>query len=204
METPNTIDSTFYTLLEKYKESKKDIFIILIGGCSRSGKSSLSFSLENKFKPQNIKCKILNLDSWLISVDKRINNSKVIDRYEIIEINEAIKNILNKKIVIPPFYNPISRKREEKSYGNPLQLDSGILIIEGVISLAVEYLLKISDVNIYVDISDTLRIKRLINFYRDVKKIEKNLYKKILIDRELEETIFIKNTKNNADFIFRL
>ena len=56
----------------------------------------------------------------------------------------------------------------------------------------------------YVYISDTLRIKRLINFYRDVKKIEKNLYKKIIIDREIEETIFIKNTKNNADFIFRL
>jgi uridine kinase len=197
-----SIDNIFNTLFEKHKESKKGIFIILVGGCSRAGKSSLSLYLEEKFKCNEINCRILNLDSWLISVDKRKTNSKVLERFEIIEINKAVKNILNNEIVIPPFYNPVSRKREKNSSGQPIKLESGILIVEGVISLAVEYLLNISDVNIYVDITDTLRIKRLIHFYKDVKKIEKDRYKKIIQDREIEETLFIKNTKNNADFIF--
>ena len=35
-----------------------------------------------------------------------------------------------------------------------------------------------------------------------MKKVTKDIYKKIIIDREKEETLFIKNTIKNADMIF--
>ena len=198
----NSIDSIFDTLFSKYKESQNGVFVILIGGCSRAGKSTLSHSLANLFNENHIECQIFNLDSWIISVDKRNSNSTVLERYETLEIRKALQKILRKELVVPPFYNPVSRKREEVKFGESLQLDTGVLIVEGVISLANHFILNISDAKIYVSVSDSIRIKRLIKFYRDVKKVTKDIYKKIIIDREKEETLFIKNTIKNADMIF--
>ncbi len=142
------------------------------------------------------------MDSWLISVDKRKPDSTVSERYELSGINAAVERIVKGETVLPPVYDPVTRKRVEGITGQPVQLDTGVLIVEGVIALTDTSLRSKSHINIFVDIADTLRIKRLLDFYGRVKKVERATYKNIIREREKEETLFVKGSIHNADLVF--
>lgn len=142
------------------------------------------------------------MDSWLISVDKRKPDSTVSERYELAGINAAVEKIVKGETVSPPVYDPATRKRVEGITGQPVQLDAGVLIVEGVIALADTSLRNQSHISIFVDIADILRIKRLLDFYNRVKKVERAAYKNIILEREKEETLFVKRSMYNADLIF--
>lgn len=197
-----SIEQLFAAVHRAYTESKADIFVILVGGCSRAGKSTLSSVLAEQFETHQIESRIVNIDSWLISVDKRKPDSKVAERYDLDEINLAVAKILNGEAVLPPVYDPATRKRVEGATDKAIQLNTGVLIVEGVITMADRCLLTKSHIKIFVDIADTLRIKRLIDFYSNVKKVEREGYKQIILDREKEETLFVKATAKNADLLF--
>lgn len=179
---------------------KRNFFIILIGGCSRSGKSSLANKLNNQFIQSGNNSLIVNLDSWIIDVEKRKPDSIVIERFKVNEIVNSVTALLRGDIIYPPVYDSILRKNQGLS--SPIQLKSGILIIEGVIALTIPELLEIANLKIYVNIPDVTRLKRLIHFYKTVKKMEKYEYRKIIIEREKEEVPFIKASKMQADIIY--
>jgi uridine kinase len=197
-----SIEQLFTAVHQSYTESKENIFVILVGGCSRAGKSTLSSALAEQFKNHQIESRIVNIDSWLISVDKRKPGSKVAERYDLAEINLAVEKILNGETVFPPIYDPATRKRIEGVTDKAIQLNNGVLIVEGVVTMSDRNLLSKSHIKIFVDIADTLRIKRLIDFYSKVKKVERETYKQIILDREKEETLFVKATAENADLLF--
>lgn len=130
-------------------------------------------------------------------------DSKVTERYDIIAISDSVEKLLNGKTILPPVYDPITRKRLECNLGHPVKIKSGILIVEGVIALSINNLVKKSNFNIFIEIPDCVRIKRLIDFYGRVKKLPQPEYKSIIIAREKEEIPFVKKTAVNADIIFR-
>lgn len=179
----------------------KNVFIILIGGCSRSGKSTLATNLHSHFVRSGTKSIIVDLDSWIIDLEKRKTDSKVLKRYNVPLISNSIMRMLEGEIIHPPLYDPVSRK--SKGNGSPIQIGSGILIIEGVIALSINEFLTIADLKIFVDVPDFTRIKRLIHFYKTIKNLEKKDYRDIIIKRENEEVLFIKATKEKADIIYR-
>lgn len=143
---------------------------------------------------------LLNLDSWIIDVDKRKPESKVIERFQINEIVSSVNTLLNGGVINIPIYNPVLRKNQ--GFSLPIQIRSGILIIEGVIALTIPELLKIANLKIFVDVSQITRLKRLIFFYKEVKKIKQQEYRKIILEREKEEVPFIKASKKEADIIY--
>ncbi len=179
---------------------KQQIFIILIGGCSRSGKSSLAMKLKEQFLKSGNELVLLNLDSWIIDLEKRKPESKVIERFQINEIVRSVNNLLKGEVIHHPVYNPILRKNQ--GFSSPIQIKSGILIIEGVVALAIPELLKIASLKIFVDVSNITRLKRLVFFYKEVKKVEQKEYRKIILEREKEEVPFIKASKKEADIIY--
>jgi len=182
--------------------SAKKILIILIGGCSRSGKSYLSRELVKKSKESGIDCRILSIDSWLINVEKRKPFSKVTERFEMEAVNQAVEGIVNGHIVTPPLYDPITRQQIQEIGNDPISLASGILIVDGVIALVDGDLLKKSDFRIYVKISEFKRLRRLIDFYSRVKKIPRAEYQKIIRDREIEEIPLVEQSSERANVIF--
>lgn len=198
----HSINELFEVVHQTYIGSGKNIFVILVGGCSRAGKSTLSSALAEQFSNNRIENRVINTDSWLISVEKRKTGSKVAERYDLDEINAALEKILNGETVLPPVYDPATRKRVEGATDKAIQLNAGVLIVEGVITMADRNLLAKSQIKIFVEIGDALRIKRLIEFYRKVKKVDRNTYKQIILEREKEETLFVKATAENADFLF--
>lgn len=203
MTISKSLDQIFVNVIDRYKKDpSKEKFVILVGGCSRSGKSTLTEYLEKELTKFGIQTHSINMDSWLISVDERPANSTVSQRYELLEIRNAVEKLLRGEAINTPIYDPVKRKRVKDRFKDPFHISSGILIIDGVIALADEVLLQKSDMRIYVSIPDCLRIKRLLSFYKEVKKIDRNEYKKIIRAREGEETLFVKKSSLNADFVF--
>jgi uridine kinase len=178
--------------------------VILVGGCSRAGKTTFSKQLAQKIDESGFDVLTVSIDSWLISIDDRIPNSTVVERYDTEGINRALSDLLNKKEVIPPIYDPVTRRRIKEFKGPSLKIQSGAIIIEGTITLALTKLLQKSDLNIFIQTSDITRLKRLIDFYSNNKGLSKNEYKKILLSRENEEIPFIKQSAENAHFIRQL
>lgn len=198
----SSIDDLFTHVYNAYRKSGHERFIILVGGCSRSGKTTLSNELHRRFSDMAVNAVSLNLDAWLIGVDERKPNSTVVERYEMSEIIIAVDALLAGETIYPPVYDSVSRKRLMDQAGSPLMINRGVLLIEGVIALCYEALLLKSHSRIFVNIPDVPRIKRLLQFYRDVKNLPRSSYKDIILARESEEVPFIKKTALNADIVF--
>lgn len=183
-------------------QSKKGPSLILIGGCSRTGKSTLAYKLSEQIKSWGIESNILSLDSWLISIDKRKKDSTVMDRYDCNSIVISIKTLLKGNRIFPPVYNVVSRRRLAEKSKIPIVARSGVVIIDGVNSLALKELLKIAILKIFTTIPDEIRLERLMDFYVNIKGFNNNKAMNIISSREKEEVLFIKKTADNADLIF--
>ncbi len=176
--------------------------LILVGGCSRAGKTVLVSKLTENIISSGVKTTVINLDSWLVSVDNRKQDSTVLERYEIPSIISSIKKVQQRKTIYPPVYDAISRRRVAEHGTDSISIKDGILFIEGVVSLAIEELIENATLRIFVDIPDKLRKQRLVDFYSDIKRLDIKEYQNIIETRENEEVPFIKRTAVNADVIF--
>lgn len=176
--------------------------IILIGGCARVGKSTLSKRLNQLLKDRNLMSQVISLDSWLISHDKRKPGSKVIDRYHTKNMISALMDLYNGNVIYPPLYDSITRIQLSEIGPKPVSFKSGVLIVEGVIVLALNELTKLASIKIHLDINNCKRLRRLIEFYKVTKKISANEYKQLIKAREKEEVPYIRSISQNADIIY--
>jgi len=183
-------------------KSHKRPFLILIGGCSRTGKSTFSLKLSRDLEGYGVDCHTIDLDSWIISFEKRKPNGNVFERYDYDAIVKDIKDIMMGNIVYPPVYDSFSRKRTGEKGEKAYYVSSGIIIVEGVIGLAIKELVSIASLKIFIAVPDEIRVKRLMDFYINKKKLTRNMAEEIICSREKEEVLFVKETSRHADLIF--
>jgi len=203
----SSFENLFKQIVKSYKHKAAPhrhhrVKLLLIGGTSRSGKTTLANHISSQLNTQDINNIIVSLDLWLIDIDKRKENSVVIERYETKAIINAVDHILIGHVIFPPIYNPITRKRTSETGDQGLCIDAGVAIIDGVIALAIPELLSKADMSIFVDIEDKLRQERLTDFYTKFKGFSSNEATLIIQDREKEEIPYVNDTKKNADIIF--
>lgn len=182
--------------------SSNKLMLILVGGCSRAGKTVLVSKLAESIISSGINTAVINLDSWLVSVDNRKPDSSVLERYEIASIISSIKKVLQGEAIYPPVYDVVSRKQVEESGFNSISINEGVLIVDGVVALAIKEFIECAALRIFVDVPSQLRKQRLVEFYSDIKKLDRKEYENIIETREKEEVPFIKETAVNADVIF--
>ncbi|MFX0087440.1 MAG: uridine kinase [Candidatus Hodarchaeota archaeon] len=188
--------------MKKYQKSKKNCFLVLIGGCSRTGKSTLAKKLERELKNKNINSITVKLDNWLLGIDERSGKETVSERYNYSEIVKSIRKIMKGEKIFPPIYNPKVRKVTRGNLTQFKQIDHGICIIDGVIALDIPDLRNLADLKIYTDLNDEIRKKRLLEFYNRYKKCSRRESEEIINAREMEEVPYVKETKVFADFVF--
>jgi len=189
-------------ILSLMGESSNKLMLILVGGCSRTGKTVLVSKLTENIISSGINTVSVKLDSWLISVENRKEDSSVLERYEIPSIISSIKRLQQGEQIYPPVYDAVSRRRIAESGVDSISITDGILFIEGVVALAIKELVENAAMRIFVDIPDKLRRQRVVNFYSDIKRLDRKEYEDIIKKREKEEVTFIKGTAVNADIIF--
>lgn len=198
----NTITELTDLVISKHSFNENKKTVVLIGGFARVGKTTLASGLSKRLTDNKIENQVVCLDSWLVSFDKRQPGSKVIERYHSKEMIRSLKELIKGSTIYPPVFDPVSRKQIKEKGNEPVGFSSGVLIIEGTIALALKELLDLASLKINIKISDCERLRRLIHFYKSVKQLPSEEYKRLISDREKEEIPFIKEASRNADIIF--
>jgi D-glycero-D-manno-heptose 1,7-bisphosphate phosphatase len=189
-------------ILERRKSIKAEQFFIAIGGCARSGKSTLAGQLATFFERAGVPTTLIGLDNWLLGIDERANAKSVRDRYRRSNIVEDILALHAGRAIQVARYNPLSRKIEGRDAPDQIKPVDGICIIEGVIALDIPKLREIADFTIFVEISDRERLARLHYFYNETKGCSHDESTAVIDARELEEIPVVKSTRIFAERIF--
>lgn len=108
--------------------------LVLIGGLSRSGKSTLAHCLQEALSIAGKKAHILSADGWLKAPEHR--GQTVIDRYDMNALNLLTQSLVARKQDLT-IQVPIYSKRELKAYRSIEKVigPQDVVIIEGTIAL---------------------------------------------------------------------
>ena len=174
--------------------------VVLVGGCSRAGKTCFSNELSDMLTERGISSLVLSIDHWLLPVTARPANSTVLQRYRLNEIIESVANLLAGNAIKVSIYDSRSRRLNPKPTEIVPCAAPFVLIIEGTISLAIEQFRKISCCNVFIDVSDCTRLRALISFYKYYKKMSPAQYRQLIKNRENEEVPFLKKTAQFSQF----
>ena len=156
------------------------IKIISICGYSGSGKTLYSKIISNKFSNSYI----LSTDRYYKSVPKNVDITTYdFDNPNAIDINKLysdIKKLKTGEKVNIPDYDFINHERTSKVDTINL-VNDGVLIIEGIFLLSLEWIRNISDIMVFIDVHEETCFKRRLD--RDVK--ERGMDKKEIIEQYL-------------------
>lgn len=201
MKTVDPFDILMEHILPLAPSAARKPLLILIGGCSRVGKTVLAGKIQAALQQKDFSSLWLPLDSWLVDLHKRSSDSTVLERFEGVAIVAAVKKILAGEEIFPPVYDPVTRCRLSESGPVRFKMDSGFLLVDGVIALALKGLLDLARLKIFVSVSSEVRRDRLSRFYGEYKGL-KNEATSIIEAREQEEVPFILGTQVSADIVF--
>lgn len=192
----------YYDLLKIYREKGKKLFTLAIGGCSRTGKSTLAERLIKDLQKEKIPCKLLSLDNWIKDYRDRKKTDSVRERFDYNGITHSLESLQKGQNTSIPVYDAKTRSvlKEPQIYEG---LCEGILITEGVVALDIPWLSENADYRIFVDTEDSVRLDRVRRFYREFKKLSQEETEIIIQQREKDEVAFIKENIFKADFIYK-
>ena len=186
-------------LLDRIQSKKgHSPFVISVAGLARSGKSTFINLLTRTLTKSGIESKVLSLDNWLISVNERTENMTVRERYTYDEIASDVERLLKGEKILINIYDPYSRNimgRQTLSIGS-----AKCLIIDGIPALDIDFLRKMSDAKVFVDIDEIVREERFYSFYRWKDLPDETiecLYRKRLHD----EVPYIRESGKYADIL---
>ncbi len=168
---------------------------IMVGGLSRSGKSTFSNVLRDVLNNQNKNAQVISLDRWLRSEGER--KEGVLGRYNLEAIERLMSKIADRscrpfKLDLPG-YNKLTKKQVPSVEELEIQKND-IIIIEGTIALQVDN--KMQDAHrIFLNLNENSRKERVIKEYL-LRKHSVTEASKIYEDRQLDETPIIKKANN--------
>jgi histidinol-phosphate phosphatase family protein len=172
--------------------------VIAIGGKARSGKSTLASYLKWKFEMQGIKVFKIELDNWILPEEIRQNCKNVYDRFRMTDIERDLQEILAgfslrlKKYTSHPDKSPVSLNYKYKG--------EDIIIIEGVVALSSEIIRNLSQLKIFVQISDSEHYDRVQKYYQWKGKSKEEI-DKIYKNRITDEYNLIEKDIKLADIV---
>jgi histidinol-phosphate phosphatase family protein len=177
--------------------------LVLIGGASTAGKSSVAQVLKEMISYTGRKAHIISLDGWLRPVNERSEGLGIMNRYDMNAVSELLIPIIESKDrrwVSLPMYDRKTRKITEKSVCSIGPEDC--LIIEGVPALIRNNFIDLTDIKIYVDVSDDVRYQRLVSEYKWRGESEEEIQRRIT-SREHDEVSVVKNSISNSSFYIK-
>ena len=176
--------------------------IILVGGLSRAGKTSVAQVLKEIFFEIGKRAQVVGLDSWLFPITQRREGSGVLSRYDLDAASKFIKRISardSRYLLEIPLYDPMTRELRPSAQPSFLGPDD-VVIVEGVPALASAELINLSKARIFVETDEDLRRQRVMGFYQ-WRGLESSEIEELLCSRDQDETIIVKNSKACASCV---
>jgi histidinol-phosphate phosphatase family protein len=174
--------------------------LILVGGPSRSGKSSTANVLAELLGLVGKKVHVLSLDGWLKTAAERQEGAGVLGRYRLEVLIEHARKVASGPTRFDIEYPQYDRKLKQVQKSKKVSIGpSDIVILEGVPALLDKRLLDLANLSIHIDVDDTLRMKRLHEEYLWREERREDFMKKIM-SREIDEVSLIKSAADKADY----
>lgn len=181
--------ATFADILScvhRLSQDKKRLLVV-IGGCARSGKSTLARGLSSALQEKDIETAIVAADNWIVDVHARPLGAGLFERFETDRFAAAVAALMSGAFVRPPVYDARSRRRVAPESDVELRLSSGVLIAEGVVALLLRSLVEAADLCVYVHAPDDVRKQRLLGFSMNVKGLSEQEASSLIAYRANEE-----------------
>lgn len=174
--------------------------LILIGGLSRSGKSSVAQVLKELFRASGRIAHVLSLDSWLLPAQIRQEGIGVLSRYDTSAIIGYLESFLHRPTrcrVHLPIYDPISRT---PSITAPVySIGPGdLVILEGVPALAIPELLAMASSRLFVECPESERLARLYKDYQ-WRGLSRDQFESLMNSRSADENHVVEMSATYAD-----
>jgi uridine kinase len=178
--------------------------MVLIGGPSKSGKTTLASVLKDIFQSLQHTTHIIPIDLYLKPKHERKETAGVLTRYNLdplIETLEQLARNRNGTVLTPPTRQ--FHRSKTLSSGKITVAKNDILIVEGVPALLHQSLRDLFENRIYVEIPESIRRARVFEEYRSRNMSEKKIEELIRL-RDIDEIAPILETKKYANQIIRL
>lgn len=178
--------------------------IIGIAGGTASGKTTIAKKVyENTSKHGTVT--MIKIDDYYkvldhLSMEERIKvNYDHPDAYDIELLSKHLNDLKNGKSIDKPIYDFVIHNRsKETEIVNP----SNIIIIEGILTLAIEEIRELCDIKLYVDTPDDIRfIRRLKRDIEDRGRDVKSIVDQYLTTVRPMHISFVERSKTYADLI---
>jgi histidinol-phosphate phosphatase family protein len=174
--------------------------VILIGGASRTGKSSVANVLAELLSLVGKKSHVLSLDSWLKPAGDRHEGAGVMGRYQLNFLVKQLKELVSSSARFEIEFSLNDRKLRQIEKVKKVSIGpSDIVILEGVPALLDAELLDLANLSIHIDVDEMLRMKRLQEEYLWRGERQEDFMKKIL-SREIDEVLLVKSASHKANF----
>jgi D,D-heptose 1,7-bisphosphate phosphatase len=185
-----------YDLFKAY--TGKLPWVLLIGGNTRTGKSTLASYLRLAFEKAGHRVLHVELDNWLLPEDRRTESMNVHDRFQIKTLGNDVKKLLTgQSLFLSSYSNHPERKPLPLEY-NPEHAE--VIIIEGVVALSSEMIRQSAHLKIFTTLGPELFRKRIDEYYRWRGKTAEET-ESLVKKRELDEYHLIEKESKLADLI---
>jgi len=185
-----------YPLYAKFQENKP--WIILIGGNTRTGKSTLATYLRIGFQRKGHRVLQVGLDNWLLTADQRTENMGVFDRFQLPMVTDDLKKLLEGHTLnVTTYVNHPERKPIVLEYDPS---DKDIIIIDGVVAMSSPDIRRMAHFKIFMTLNHDEFHRRIADYYH-WRGTSDNEIKHLVHKRQKDEYQIIEKESNLADLI---
>ena len=195
------IDEPYVQVLKQVsefiEENNKKPVVLLIGGNSRSGKSTLAKYLKKNLDA-NENILHIELDNWLLPEEQRSRAKDVYERFQLKKIENDIFSILKGEKVKINENKVLSDQPDNEiiySLGN-----KKLIIIEGVTALSLNGLHNMADLKIFVTTDEEKRKQRIIDYYK-WRGRDESYITELIKQRSKDEYQLIEKDSKFADIV---
>ena len=191
--TEEEINSPLINFCREYALLLTSGGIVLIGGLSRSGKTTLANNLRQVVLERGLNAWTLSIDMWLRNIDSRLPG--VLGRYDLSIMRDVISFHYSKEKDPQNLQLPYYDKLQQRSIHSDQSIlihSTDILIIEGTVALTLAT--NLNDINrLYLAVDELLRKQRVINEYLSRGKSLSEAHT-IYTERQLDETPVVERS----------
>lgn len=178
--------------------------LIVVGGLSRSGKSTWAAVCQHALRKRGRTAHIVPLDCWIQPPPRR--GADVRGRFRIRELVDSVRTCLESSAPIEidlPFYDRWTRQLVPEPVPRVCVAPGEILIVEGVLALDVPELRGWATQSFYVECEETTRVRRFEREYR-LRGYSAGDIEQLYREREADEHGLVRATRPLADRVVTL
>jgi uridine kinase len=154
----------FDTIFEKYREFKKSRpWVILIGGNTRTGKSTLASYLRLAFEKKGQMTLSVSLDNWLLPESERKQDMDVYARFQLQKIVDDLKKLFKGDTLYKMTYVNHPERNSMPLTLNPQGVS--IILVEGVVALSSPAIRAQADIRLFTALTPETFMQRMEEYY---------------------------------------